>query len=126
MTQHLWEIKHSYYCNEGNYYASFKDCPGGHYKSWAEFHTEFKDVDKDYNLLFRWDWVEGEEHDLTPYNGDDYYRNGHLKIFWLHQRQGLYRWDIIEVCRADEPEVIKFLLPFWKHLRDLWEPISSQ
>lgn len=122
---HLWEANHSYYCNEGNYYCKVSDDPAGRYKSFAEFLTEFHNIDKDYNLLFRWDWHEGSVHDLLDFNGDIYYRNGELKLFWMGQRKGLYRWDIVSVCRADEQEVIKFLQPFWEHLAELWTPISG-
>lgn len=123
--KHLWEADHAYYCNDGNYFASGNNQPGGHYKSWAEFHEEFGDADMDYNLLFRWDWREGEDHNLPPYNGDDYYRNGHLMVCWMGQRKGLYRWDIVEVCRADEPAVIEFLRPRWEYLKALWEPLTD-
>lgn len=122
--KHLWEVDHSYYCNEGNYFSNHD--VGGHYKTFAEFLSEFKDSDFDYNLLFRWDWVEGEDHDLPVYNGDDYYRNGMLKVFWIGQRKGLYRYDTVAVCRADEPAVIEFLKPRWKHMQELWAPFKPE
>jgi hypothetical protein len=31
----------------------------------------------------------------------------------------------VEVCRADEPEVIKFLKPRMKYLFDLWMPLPE-
>ena len=117
MDKHLWEVKHSYYCNEGNYYSS--DC-GGYYKSFAEFLAEFGDSDMDYNLLFRWDWSEED----IQFNGDPNYRNGKLKVFWMGQHKGLYRFDIVEVCRADEPAVIEFLKPRFAYLMELWAPMT--
>jgi hypothetical protein len=122
---HLWEVDHAYCCNLGNYFATSRDLPITRFKSFADFLSEWGDADFDYNLLFRWDWHEGEDHDLPPYNGDDNYRNGLLLIFWMGQRKGLYQWSEIEVCRADEPEVIKFLQPRFEHLMKLWEPLTA-
>jgi hypothetical protein len=121
---HLWEVDHPYYCNEGNFYAPGNDQPCDSHKSWADFLADYNYADFDLNLVFRFDWVEGEDHDLPAYNGDPYYRNGHLKIFWMGQRKGLYRWSTVEVCRADEEAVLAFLKPRWEHLKKLWEPVS--
>ena len=116
--KHLWEVDHPYYCNEGNYYARESVCD--EFKRFSDFLVEYESADFDLNLVFRFDWEEEE----NSYNGDDNYRNGRLKIFWMGQRKGLYRYSIIEVCRADENSVIKFLTPRWSHIRLLWEPIS--
>lgn len=118
----LWQTDHAYYCNEGNYYASGREQPTSAYRSWAEFLDAEGDCDFDYNLLFRWDWKEGENHDLPPFNGDVNYRNGKLVLFWMGQRKGLYRWTEVEVCRADEPAVRKWLWPRFDHLVSLWDP----
>lgn len=123
---HLWEIDHPYYCNHGNYFASSRDLPTEHHRSFAEFIAANGDADKDMNLIFRWDWKEGEDHDLAAFNGDVNYRNGELCIYYMGQSKGLYRWVTVEVCRADEPDVIAFLRPMWDHLRLLWAGISDQ
>lgn len=115
----LWEVEHPYYCNEGNY--SYNGA-GTTYSSWSDFVDEWGDSDFDMNLMFRWDWREGYE-EKSNYNGDDYYRNGTLLIFWMGQRKGHYQWSEISVCRADEPEVRKLLIPRMKHLMSLWEPL---
>jgi hypothetical protein len=122
--KHLWEIGHPYYCSESNYYAPGNEQPHVHYKSWQEFLNEWGDADFDYNLLFRWDWHEGEDYDLPPFNGDVYYRNGVFYLFWMGQRKGLYQWTTVEVCRADEEEIIKFLKPRLEYLKKLWEPLE--
>lgn len=121
MKKHLWEIKHSYYCSDSNYCSN--ECTRA-FGSFGEFLSEFGDADFDMNLLFRWDWCEGDDHGLPEYNGDDYYRNGRLQICWMGQRKGLYFTSFISVCRADEPEVIKFLKPRFDHLVSLWEGIT--
>lgn len=124
---HLWEIDHPYYCNDGNYFASGNDQPTCHYKTFGEFIEAEGDSDFDLNLIFRWDWQEGEDYGLPTVKEDQdvYYRNGRLCIYWMGQRKGLYRWTTIEVCRADESDIIKFLKPRWNHMRKLWEGISS-
>jgi len=126
MNKRLWEIEHPYYCSESNYYAPGNDQPYQSYKSWGEFDQEYRDSDLDMNLVFRWDWREGEEWELPEFNGDVNYRNGKLLIFFMGQRKGLYRWVDIEVCRADEPSVIEFLSVRWDHLKLMWEPFSGE
>jgi hypothetical protein len=124
MSGHLWEAKHAYYCNEGNYFESRADQPVSRFKSWAKFLEEFGDSDMDYNLLFRWDWLEGPDNDLGSYNGDENYRHAKLLLFFMGQRQGRYFWSEVEVCRADEPAIIAFLRPRLQHLISLWTPLS--
>lgn len=119
---HLWEAVHPYYCNEGNYYSN--DC-GSHHKSWAEFIAEEGDANLDYNLVFRFDWREGEDWGAGEFTGDVNYRNGHLLIFFIGQRKGIYRYAKIEVCRADEPQVIEYLRPRYEYMLNIWRPFSS-
>jgi len=123
--KHLWEVRHPYYCNEGNYYAPGCDQPTETYKTFSEFLAEEGDTDADMNLLFRFDWREGGDWGHgAAFNGDLYYRNGVLLLFWMLQRKGLYWWTKVEVCRADEPSVIEFLRPRLAHLLRLWEPLT--
>lgn len=122
MSKHLWEVKHPYYCNDGNYYTN--ESVETYYKSWAEFIDEQGDSDMDMNLIFRWDWKEeDDEGEALPFNGDVNYRNGKLWIFWMGQRKGLYRYSTVEVCRADEQAIKEWLLPRFEHLKSLWEPL---
>lgn len=123
MTKHLWDVAHAYYCNEGNYYTN--ESVEGKYPSFGDFLAEEGDADMDYNLLFRWDWLEQNDNGDCNFNGDIYYRNGKLKLFWMGQRKGLYRYSTIEVCRADEKAVIEFLTPRMRHLFSLWEPLHQ-
>ncbi|MDB4726007.1 hypothetical protein OAF54_01130 [bacterium] len=122
--KHLWEIDHPYYCAEDHYFGTGRyDSPNDHHHTWASFVNEYQDVDKDYNLIFRWDW-ELDDEDGKPHE-DKYYRDGTLKIFWMIQRKGFHRVTSAKVCQADEPEVIKYLKPFWKHMQELWGGISE-
>ena len=125
VTRRLWECKHSYYCEEENYFASASDKTVSEFKSLADFLSEEGDADKDCNLLFRWDWTEEDDDgdNQCAYNGDDYYRNGKLSLFFMGQRKGLYRSVTVEVCRADEASVIKYLAPRWQHMQELWAPL---
>jgi hypothetical protein len=119
---HLWEVEHPYYCNEGNYFAT-ESC-AAYYKSWTDFMDEEGDADMDWNLIFRFDWIETNDDGEPTFNGDVNYRNGKLKLFYMGQRRGLYRWVIVEVCRADEPAVIEFLRKRWEHMQKLWAPLE--
>lgn len=105
---HLWEAKHSYYCNNGNYFAN--DC-GNEFYSWESFLEAEGDCDPDYNLLFRWDWDRRERT---------------LSLYWMGQRKGLYRYTIVRgMADDDESSVRDWLAERWKHLSDLWSPISE-
>jgi len=125
--KHLWEVEHPYYCTEGNFFSSQSNYKTIHeFKSWADFLSEMGDADKDYNFMFRWDWDEtdGDTGEST-YTGDDYYRNGRLGMFFMHQRKGFHSTSIVEVCRADEPAVIEYLRGYWQHMQAMWEPFST-
>lgn len=122
-SKRLWDIEHSYYCREEAWNSSGDG--NLEYKTFADFVAEMGTADKDYNLLFRWDWDERDDNGEPTYNGDDYYRNGKLKTFWMQQRKGLFVCMTVEVCRADEPAVRAFLAPFWEHMRELWEPLAG-
>jgi hypothetical protein len=124
MAKHLWEVDHRYYCSEGNYFTA--ESVESYFKSFAEFMEDSGDSDMDYNLLFRWDWLEHDDSGSNNFNGDNYYRNGRLKLFWMGQRKGLYRYSVVEVCRADEPAVIEFLSPRLAHLMSLWSPLTDK
>jgi hypothetical protein len=117
MVKHLWEVDHSYYCHESNY---FSNDTSDHCESIEEFTTHYANSDMDMNLVFRWDWKEED-----PFTGDVHFRNGVLKVFWMLQRKGIYRCTTVAVCRADEPKVIAFLKPRRQHLLSLWEPLAS-
>lgn len=119
----LWEVDHPYYCSESNWFAGSDREISSSYKSWAEFVSNDYGCEDGENLLFRWDWVEGSGYDLPEYNGDDYYRNGLLKLFMIKQGKGLYHWVLVEVCRADEPAVRAWLCGTREIMREIWEPI---
>lgn len=121
MSKHLWEIDHPYYCNEGNFYSN--EC-GERYRTWAEFMASEGDSDLDMNLVFRFDWREGEDWNAGEYTGDINYRNGRLLMFIIGQRKGIYRYVEVSVCRADEASVIAYLSPRWELMKKLWEPLS--
>jgi hypothetical protein len=127
MDKHLWEIKHDYYCEEGSYFQSGNSARQTvfNFSSFDDFLENWGNADKDYNLLFRWDWNELSCNDLPTYNGDDNYRNGILKVFFMMQRKGFHSTCLVDVCRADEPKVIEYLSGSWAHLQSLWSPISG-
>ena len=121
--KHLWEVKHSYYCQEGNYFSN--DCHF-QYKSWQDFIAAMGDADMDYNLIYRWDWKE-EEDDFgkSTFNGDANYRNGKLMLFYMGQRKAKAISCEVEVCRADEDAIIAFMKPHWQYMLALWSPLAE-
>lgn len=126
MAKHLWEVDHSYYCTEGSYFGSGSTQTVWEFKSWGEFLAEMANADMDYNLLFRWDWREGEGWDLVKYNGDDNYRHARFHMYFMHQRKGYHGASIVDVCRADEGAILEYLRPRLDHLLSLWEPVASR
>lgn len=120
---HLWEVTHPYYCSEVNCYSNETYTK---HASLADFLSEFQDSDMDYNLVFRWDWREGEDWEAGEFNGDPYYRNGRLMLFFMQQRRGAFVCHEVSVCRADEPAVMEFLKPRWEHMKTLWAPLSTE
>lgn len=121
----LWEIDHAYYCNEGNYYAPGNDQPVARYSRWQDFIDEQGDADLDMNLLFRFDFIppRNDEEEIV-FVGDENYRDCTLKLFYIGQRKGLYRWVTVDVCRADEPMVREWLKKRWDHMKELWSPFE--
>lgn len=123
---HLWEIDHEYYCQSETYNQNYNDSASSprEWKSWHEFYQIFKDAELYSNLFFRFDWLEGEANDLPEFNGDINYRNGLLKLHMIYQGKGLFFTHHIEVCRADEEEIKKFLAKCFIYLVNLWKPIN--
>jgi hypothetical protein len=118
--KHLWEVKHPYYCNEGNYYAPGMEQPYTEHASWQDFLDDEGDSDLDMNLLFRWDWRKADPDEENWGNKEDV-----LLLFYMGQRKGLYRWVEVQVTDADEPAVKQWLTNRWNHLQRLWRGISD-
>lgn len=132
--QHLWEIKHPYYCSETNYFSN--DCTL-HFSSWADFLMEFGNADKDFNFLFRWDWNtfedevwEGEEHHvwpwLKPYEGEDDEQTDILHLCFMQQRKGKYVHVMMPVRRSEEGFIRSYLTGYWEHMNKVWEGVAPQ
>jgi hypothetical protein len=125
MVQHLWEPKHEYYCQEGNFYA--RECHAD-YAAWQAFVNEEGDSDPDLNLVFRWDWKIPTDDDGNPepLNPDVNIRDGRLLLFFMGQRKARCRSAEVSVCQADEPAVREWLATRWGHLRALWAPLAGE
>lgn len=118
--QHLWEIDHPYYGPEGHL---------SQYKSWNDFLEDWKDNDDDMNFLIRWDWngmtLDENFDDIPIVPKDDNYRAYTLKLFYVLPRKSMFINCEVEVCRNDEPDVIKFLEEKFKYVKLLWKGISD-
>jgi hypothetical protein len=121
---HLWEVDHPGYCTDDHYYGTgSRGSPNEHYRSWADFLSEWEGSCPSRSLVFRWDWTDSTEEGYQP-GPDPYYRDGLLKIFIFFQGKGSHAALEVEVCQADEPEVRKFLQARFQHLLELWAPFS--
>ena len=116
MKKHLWEVDHPYYCSLSNYFDN--NCGDG-FESWGDFIAKYRNADFDMNLLFRWDWLDSTDPD-QELEGDE------LRLFWMGQRKGLYRFTVVQIERGDEPLVIEWLHERRRHLLKLWEPLREE
>jgi hypothetical protein len=121
MTTRLWEVDHPYYCEEMNYFATPAGSvqPTKHYESWAEFYEEEGECAFDMNLLFRWDWREADPPNEELWG----IKVETLFLFWMGQRNGIYRWTTVHVSKSDEPAIREWLLKRLNYLVELWEPL---
>lgn len=117
----LWEVTHEYYCEETNWFSNDTKM---HFECWEDFFEETKEEDPDLNLLFRFDWHEGDDYDLPDYSGDNKQRCAKLRLFYMNQRKGMFRSVSVDVCRNDEPAVKAWLQPRFEHMMKLWEPLT--
>ena len=122
----LWEIKHPYYCEDGNYYADGYTQTIFRYDSWSDYMEEFADADKDYNLVFRWDWkvADPDDYDTEGEFGDpeEVPTEEYLHLYHMAQRKGAFWTHIVKVTHEDEPSVREYLAGYAEHMRKIWEP----
>lgn len=116
-------VEHSYYCSETNYFANREEGGPFRYDSWEAFESDYGDADYDYNLIFRWDWKRFEDDEDDDEEKDD---RDTLQLCVLQQRKGKYCSLLVRVTDEDAPKVREFLEQRWKHLQDLWAPISKR
>jgi hypothetical protein len=124
---------HSYYCSNVNFYSPD---PPSWYLSWQSFYENFVSadllgkptnpladwLDMDCNLLFRWDLEEELNDEDKSFNPKRYT----LRLFFMQQRKGKFMSVRVDVEEKDEPEIEKFLLKRWDHMKSLWEPLSLE
>jgi hypothetical protein len=116
--EHLWEAKHPYYMNDGNYYSN--DCTFN-YETLEEFLDEWQFADPDYNRVHRWDWNEGEAWEIPTDGSDDV--QGKLNVYFVLQRKARLLSCHIDVRRSDEPKVIEYLKFHAKREISIWSPL---
>lgn len=110
-------VKHSYYCNESNYYSNEAAME---YDGFPEFLQEWKNADLDYNLCFRWDINEKTDIDGEP-NG-----KYEMEIFMMQQRKGIFMpTKINRVFDEDVKDILEWLKPRKDYLIALWNPIND-
>lgn len=127
---HLWEYDHPYYCAEGSYWVGGGRFYEVHeqYDSWANFKEDagWYDANKDYNLLFRWDWKRADpaDYEYELKEDPDFKLPGdQLELFYMGQRKARNSSVFVNVTEADEPEVRAWLAEHAAHMRRVWEPL---
>jgi hypothetical protein len=84
----------------------------------------FVTADKDYNLLYRWDWKEAEPSD---YSDGEAAPAPWLDLFYILQRKAKPLSVTVHNMRPeDEPEARAFLQGHWKHIQRLWAPFPKE
>lgn len=117
--QHLWDVTHPYYAQEGNFYKA-----GMHerHASWADFFDEMGNSDEDLNLVYRWDWKQNLDDNEQPEGAPG---DGILYVFFMAQRKACCYSHEMPVKAADEPAVREWLQKRWERLRAVWSPFST-
>lgn len=106
MNKHLWEIKHSYYCAEGSILE---------HDSWENFLEDMGDADKDYNFLFRWDWIIDEDEEEPT---------DKMFLHYMLQRKAVHLTYVVKVKKEEELKIKQFLENKWQYMKNIWEPFS--
>lgn len=109
-TKRLWENKHPYYFSG----ASTED-----YESWDAFLAEMGDADDDYNLVVRWDWQEGKDHEVPA-------AKARVCICYVQQRRGTTHRADVMVTRDDEPRAREWLKAKLAYLMTNWAPLDVE
>lgn len=116
MNKKLYEIEHTYYCSDTNY---FNNKCTWEYGCWDDFYEEHKNDDIDCNLIFRWDWSEIDVAD------DVEQTQQMLQLSVIRQRKGIFGAFLVTVDISDEPKIREFLKPHAKYMRKLWDAIDD-
>ena len=111
----LYETDHPYYMNEGMWNERDRHTV---YESWAEYLEDWDGLEADLNLIFRWDWREGEDWGLPE-------GVARLMIYRVFQRKASLGSQEIKVSRDQEPEIRQWLAGHWEQMRRLWQPFSE-
>ena len=120
-TPKLWEIEHSYYASESNYFSNDYTT---RYGDWAEFVDSEGRNDADLNCLFRWDWQRSDPSDYEDDPEDA--PPDCVQLTFILQRKGIYRVVFVGVTEADEPAVREYLAGKARYIARLWEPFLDE
>ena len=106
------ETKHSYYCNDENYYQNISQ----DFKSWEEFKEEWEieTLDIDMNFVFRFDITNNENHKTKK----------RLDLFFMQQRKGIFLPVRVMIKEKDMQEVSGFLNNHFEYFKNLWKELG--
>lgn len=145
---HLWEVKHDYYSNKGNYFASPADEIFETFDTFTEYLEGFDPDFLNYNVIYRWDWKtpwelleetdgdcgedfyirDGDDLKINPkyhiWNPDQTTRESRLELYLILPRKGIYTWKEIKVARSEEQQIKEHLQLHFNYLKSLWLPLE--
>ncbi len=117
-TGRLWDAKHPYYAQEGDYFER--------YARWEDFFEEEGDANINMNLVYRFDWKVLTADDLDEGANFDF---DQLCLYFVEQRRARLRSVEIRIERKDrervEPLVAEYLRPRLQRLLEIWSPLSG-
>src|SRR5512138_2895455 len=122
----LYEVNHSYYCNDRNYFSADQDFQ---YASFDEFLSDwhgFKTGNPyviNLNMIFRWDWKAADPEDVEE--GEEL-PSDELCLYIMKQRKGIFTAVRIKVNKDEEPRIREWLTPFFEYVKALWEPFGEE
>lgn len=116
----LKETKHSYYCNDKNYYYANSLIT---YENFKDFYNEWGESDIDYNYIFRFDLEEDEDEGCDIENP---LRTYTLKLYCMQQRKGKFvPINVYNIVKSDMIQINEFLKSHWEYTKDLWKEFSE-
>ena len=120
MPTKLWQVEHPYRCEIGNFFAAPGQGVHEVFDSWSDFMADFgRDMDDDYNFLYRWDWQKPDPDDEED---DGVHR---LFLFFVAQRKARNFSIEVAVDPDDDVEIREWLQERWKYMQAVWAPIND-
>ena len=123
------KTEHPYSAPSGNFFAnsSMMEPYTLVFDSWDEFLDEMGAADKDYNLLYRWDYLHpdvAKYADIFVYDED---KVPELKLTYIMQRKANFLYCVVRnITDSDADSIKNYLQEQYEYLKLLWEPFTTE